>query len=125
MKRFLILLSIFLCIGCAKKIVTKHVDTIEEVSYSSIYKIINHYDLYKDIDLIDVRDEDCYSDSHFIGARNIPYSELIDAEFDSNKRIIVYGDNRSKSIAACRKLRSIGIDADYVPGINNYPYELV
>ena len=124
MKRFFILLSIFLCIGCTKKIVSVHRDRADEVSYSNIYHIINNYNLYKDIDLIDVRDADSYLEGHIIGANNIMYDELGDYEY-SNRRIIVYSDNKKRSIYACRKLRKMGIDADYIPGIKGYPYDLV
>ena len=102
-----------------------HKDVAKEVSYSSIYHIINNYNLYKDVDLIDVRDTDSFNNSHLIGSRNVLYNELEDIEYDSNVRVIVYSYNRNKSIAVCRKLRRMGIDADYIPGINNYPYDLV
>ena len=103
MKRFFILLFIFICIGCTKRIVSVH----------------------KDVDLIDVRDTDSFNNSHLIGSRNVLYNELEDIEYNSNVRVIVYSYNRNKSIAVCRKLRRMGIDADYIPGINNYPYDLV
>ena len=127
MKRFFIILGIlFLCIGCSKRkeMVVKKT-SLKEVSYSSIYRIINYYDLYQDVEIIDVRDEESYEEGHLIGARNIPYFSLKDAEFDSDKRIIVYGEDRRKSLMACRKLHKYGVVADYLPGIENYPYDLV
>ena len=127
MKRFFVILSIlFLCSGCMRKeeIVVKKT-SLKEVSYSSVYHIINHYDLYQNILILDVRDADHYANGHIIGASNVLVSDFEDTDFDPDMRVIVYADGKRDSIVACRKLQKIGVDAEYLPGISNYPYELV
>ena len=97
----------------------------ERISYSKLNEIVNNYDNYVDIDIVDVRSTTEFEDGHIKGAINIPYDELYDIIIDVNRETIIYADTATKSIQAATELINLGYkNVKYIAGINNWSYDL-
>lgn len=96
-----------------------------KISYSKLNEIVNNYSEYANVDVIDIRSEEEYEDGHIIGSMNIPYEHLDEIIISTDREIIVYGANSSKSRQAANELITLGYEkVKYITGINNWPYDL-
>lgn len=78
---------------------------------------LDKYHGKKEALIIDLRDREEYSYSHFDGAVNIPYEELEDyRRLPKGKTLILYCDRGSASLLAARELEQRGYRVKSVVG---------
>jgi len=98
---------------------------IEKISYSKLNEIVNNYSEHSNIDVIDVRSEELFDESHIKGAINVPYDNISDIIISLDREIIVYSSTSMKSRQAAQELIELGYkNVKYITGFDNWPYEV-
>ena len=129
MKKVIVLLILLVAIvtGCG----SNNMKNVEEkikigtISGEEVKDIIDNYDDYPNIDIIDVRTEEEYLEGHIPKAKNIPLDEISNIKLSKEREIIVYCRSGVRSKSAAEKLKELGYEnIKDLGGIDNYNYEL-
>ena len=127
----LFILMIVFVTGCSfssenEVIEEKKTPAIEEVSIDEVKEIVDNYDEYPDVDIIDVRSEEEFEEGHIEGAINIPLTYIEEINIDPERKIILYCQSGRRSNDAAIILKELGYDNVLNMGsIENWPYDLV
>ena len=94
--------------------------TAENISLADFYFILSDSSVY-DYILIDIRDEEVFEESHFEGARNIPFKNILNKKhrklLKDEKYKILIADNEADANAALILLTGMAYENIYVlPG---------
>lgn len=126
MKKVILLMMIVLCFmvtGCGN---TTDEEMNEVIAVSEVKKIIDNYDDYSNLYIVDVREKDEYESGHLEKAINIPLSILETIDLDKDAKIIVYCQSGRRSSNAKSILEDLGYtDVVDMGGINDWPYEII
>lgn len=96
------------------------------ITVDKVKKIIDNYDDYSDVYIVDVREEHEYVEGHINNAINIPLSYIEYVDFDLESKIIVYCRSGRRSKEAIGILLKLGYKNVFDMGvINDWPYDLV
>lgn len=104
--------------------ITKEVYTMKNIDIKDFAKLVESG---KDINLIDVRPEDYYTDGHIPGAENVPLENLEDhlGRLDKNTHYYTVCHDGVRSKKAAELLTEHGFDTTYIKqGTPEYPGEL-
>ncbi len=95
------------------------------ISSQEVKEIIDNYSKYPEIDIIDLRSEEEFTEEHIPGALNIPLEYLDEITISQERQLILYDKNNENCQAAALQLRNLGYkNIKIMGGINNYPYSL-
>ncbi len=133
MKRIflVILLGGLLMCGCSssnhqvKVHENKPVD-ISSISVAKVKEIVDHYEDYENVAIIDVRSETEFKEGHIEGAINIPLDILENIDMPKDEEIIVYCHSGRRSNLAANTLKKLGYENVFdMGGITDWPYDIV
>lgn len=120
MKKLIILMFIVIVLitGCGVK--ENGMISVEEVN-----EIVENYESYDNVYVLDVREVDEYEEGHIKNSINIPLGSLTTIDYDKNAKIIVYCRSGNRSKTAKELLEKLGYTNVYdMGGINNWPYTI-
>ena len=120
MKKLIILMLIVIVLitGCGVK--ENGMISVEEVN-----EIVENYESYDNVYVLDVREVDEYESGHIKNSVNIPLGSLTTIDYDKNAKIIVYCRSGNRSKTAKELLEKLGYTNVYdMGGINNWPYTI-
>ena len=120
MKKLIILMFIVIVLitGCGVK--ENGMISVEEVN-----EIVENYESYDNVYVLDVREVDEYEEGHIKNSVNIPLGSLTTIDYDKNAKIIVYCRSGNRSKTAKELLEKLGYTNVYdMGGINNWPYTI-
>ena len=120
MKKLIILMFVIMILitGCGVK--EDGMISVEEVN-----EIVENYEKYDNVYIIDVREVDEYESGHIKNSINVPLGSLMTIDLDKNAKIIVYCRSGNRSKTAKGMLESFGYTNVYdMGGINNWPYTI-
>ncbi len=122
----MLLLSLIL-MGCEKNLEkSSGSNVIKTISIDKVKKIIDNRNDYKETEIIDVRTEEEYKESHLEGAKNIPLDDIENINISKDTEIIIYCRSGARSKEAANILASLGYKNIYdMGGIINWEYGLV
>ena len=91
------------------------------ISVEEVNEIVENYEKYDNVYIIDVREVDEYESGHIKNSINVPLGSLMTIDLDKNAKIIVYCRSGNRSITAKGMLESFGYTNVYDLGsIDNW-----
>lgn len=133
MKRIFLLLMVMclLVTGCSfnedeeKKGNDKEVE-ISDISVEEVKNIIDNYDEFPDVDIVDVRNPEEFAAGHIEGAINIPLLYIDEIHIDTEHHVIVYCQSGRRSEEAAKALIEMGYEnVSDMGGVKDWTYDLV
>ncbi len=131
-KLILVILLVGLLItGCSSdtnsNVVIHDVDTLDvnTISVEEVKDIIDNYEDYENVTIIDVRSVSEYGEGHIEKAINLPLDIIENIDVSKDNKIIVYCQSGRRSNLAAIKLIKLGYENVYdMGGINDWPYDI-
>lgn len=122
MKKILIVILVFLVVGCGASKDNEKIK-VKSISSEETQKLIEEN---SDLKIIDVRTKEEYDSGHIVGAINIPVDNISSIDYSLDTKIIVYCQSGNRSVMAYKKLIGLGYTDVYnLGGIVDWPYEIV
>lgn len=127
-----ILLCILLITGCSSdngREITVYEPPeadVNMISVEEVKNIVDNYDDYENVTIIDIRKSDKYNSGHIEGAISLPLDTIENIDVSKENKIIVYCQSGVNSNSAVVKLNELGYENVFVMGgIDDWPYEIV
>lgn len=98
---------------------------LKSIDVKSVYKIVENYEDYNNVYIVDVREPMEFEEGHIPHSINIPLSELDRIDLDKDAKVIVYCRSGNRSKAAIERLNDLGYEnLANLGGILDWPYEI-
>lgn len=131
MKKIIILVLIvgIITLGCSNnndEMIRKSGDKLNDYTIETlkVKEISDNYSEKSNYRIIDVRENDEYSEGHIKEAINIPLGEIENIDISKNKDLIVYCQSGARSYQAFMILNDLDYNVKDMGGINEWNYEL-